>query len=102
MNTAGIYQIKGPFAAGTNVLTNILPKDGNTTKWARVGISIDTKDWMPLADAQNGFSFTINSDVIQMGRTCMYETSQPIRLDSIVFNQDAPESTIVNLIGYQD
>jgi hypothetical protein len=51
MNTAGIYQIKGPFAAGTNVLTNILSKDGNTTKWARVGISIDTKDWMPLADA---------------------------------------------------
>lgn len=100
MDISGVYQVKGPFKAGQNVVQKILKTDSNATyptSYARVGISINTKDWMPFKD----FYFNINSIKIQMGRSCMYETSQPIQIDSITFDEDAPASTIINLIGYK-
>lgn len=105
MKEAGIYQIKGPFTAGVNVIQSLLDSQDSSIN-VRVGISLDTKDWLPFGQTEEGFSFSIAgpklNTVIQMGRTCMYETDQGISIYSIVFNQDAPQSTIVNLISYQE
>lgn len=95
----GFYQIKGPFTAGQNALSDFFSQEGATSAKVRVGISLDTKDWIKLQD----FAFTITgttfSAIVQMGRTCMYQTDQGAIISSIVFNQDAPASTIINLVG---
>lgn len=98
MSTGGCYQLKGPFKAGTNILSSLYAKEGVSSPTLRVGISLNVKDWLAIPT----FSFTIveldRTALIQMGRTCMYESDDGIPVTSITFNQDAPESTIVNLV----
>lgn len=102
MKQAAIYQVKGPFKAGENAIASLLDKAGRAGK-VRIGISIDTRDWLPLSKGEQGFSFVItgptNTATIQMGRSCMYESDQGLYISSIVFNKDAPQSTIINIVG---
>lgn len=101
MREGSVYQAKGPFTAGENAIASVIKEAGSAGK-VRIGISIDTKDWLPLSDGE-GFTFTITGTgdpvTIQMGRTCMYESEDGLYVDSITFNKDAPVSTIINLIG---
>ena len=100
MKEGAVYQIKGPFKSGENVLSDIYSKEGATgAQRIRFGISLDEKDWLPLART---FSFTvtgIGSPVtVLMGRSHIYEIDDGVYVSSIAFNQDAPESTKVNFI----
>lgn len=98
MKQGAVYQVKGPFTAGENAIADIISKAGGAGQ-VRFGISLDEKDWLPLED----FSFVVtgptSTATIQMGRSCMYESDKGVYVTSIVFNQDAPESTIINVVG---
>ena len=62
-----------------------------------LGVSIDTKDLMPFgADETEGLSFKINGQLIEMGRTGMYETGDYIKISSLSFNKRTPASVIIN------
>lgn len=84
-----VGQIKGPFEANQNVFTS--------AQKVRLGISIDTKDLMPFGeDRVEGLSFKINGQLIEMGRTGMYETGDYINVSSLSFNKKTPASVIIN------
>ena len=107
---AGIVgQLKGPFQAGVNIFNGILDSQSQPMK---IGISIDEKDLLPYGKDEpktddpnqeyypTGFSFSISGVQIQMGRTGMYETDNPISVSSLIFNYNTPQSVIVNYVTY--
>ena len=94
MHEGKICQLKGPFKAGVNVL-------GSNTGTMKIGISIDRKDLMPFDNKKkysSGFSFSVNGELIEMGRTGMYESSGYTLITSLSFTYDTPESVIVNYV----
>lgn len=105
MRPGTIGQVKGPFNAGENAFARLFQEEGTNSETMRIGVSIDEKDFLPFGNTSaypNGFAFTITgtagSDLIQMGRTCMYETDKAIRVNSLVFENDAPQSVIINFV----
>lgn len=100
MKEGAVYQVKGPFKSGENALASLYTKEGvSGAQKIRFGISLDEKDWLPLAQK---FSFTVtgvDSPVtVLMGRSHIYETDDGVYVASIAFNVDAPESTKINFI----
>ena len=84
-----IEQYKGPFGQGYTLNLN-----GN----CKIGISISEDDFMRLgSENYTSFQFTINDQLIHMGRSCMYETDTQINDTKIQFPQGAPLSTIVDI-----
>ena len=114
---AGIVgQLKGPFQAGTNIFSDFL---NGTSQRMKIGVSIDEKDLLPYGKDKpktddpnqkyypNGFAFTISSGglnsssvFIRMGRTGKYETDDAVLIGSLVFQNDTPQSVIVNYVTY--
>ncbi len=108
MRAGTIGQIKGPFRAGSNAFAQLWSSQGTTSEKMRIGISIDEKDLMPFGDVDTyptGFSFIISGPnstaLIQMGRTGMYESDQPVQVSSLIFTSNAPQSVIINFVIYQ-
>lgn len=107
MRAGTVGQIKGPFQAGRNAFAQLWSSQGTTSEKMKIGISIDEKDLMPFGDVNTyptGFSFTIsgpnNTALVQMGRTGMYESDQPVQVSSLIFTNNAPQSVIVNFVIY--
>lgn len=107
MRAGIVYQIKGPFVAGANVLNNFLKKNGSTGENMKIGISIDSKDLMTYGDLTKyprGFDFIISGPagetVLQMGRSGMYQTDTPLWVSELSFPHGAPESVIVDFVIY--
>ena len=105
---AGIVgQLKGPFQAGVDIFNGSL-----SNQRMKIGISIDEKDLLPYGKDKpetddpdqkyypTGFSFSISGVQIQMGRTGMYETDDVIQVSSLIFNDNTPQSVIVNYTTY--
>ncbi len=81
MRAGFLGQVKGPFQGGKNALQEFYDKNNTSSEKMKLGISIDEKDFLPYGNEElypNGLAFTIvgpiNSVLVQMGRTCMYET----------------------------
>ena len=107
MRAGTVGQIKGPFQAGTNAFSELWNSQGTGSEMMRIGVSIDEKDLMPFGNTSiypTGFSFTIsggnNTTLVQMGKTCMYQSDQPVQVSSLVFTYNAPQSVIVNFVIY--
>ena len=108
MKPGTVGQIKGPFQAGQNAFAQLWQKQGTTLEKMKLGISIDEKDLLPFGDVETyptGFSFMVsgpnNTALIQMGRTGIYESDQPVLISSLIFTNNAPQSVIVNFVIYQ-
>lgn len=105
---AGIVgQLKGPFRANYNVFTELFTQEGTTSENMKIGVSINEKDLMPFGDEQTyptGIAFVIltpnQNTTVQMGRTGMYETDQPVQVNSLMFLNEAPQSVIINYTIY--
>lgn len=65
------------------------------------GVTINEKDFMKEKD----FSFSIEQDnniqIIQLGRTGMYQINKPI-IGSIIFPVDTPQSVKLDIIQIQE
>lgn len=83
-------QKRGPFRAGVNILPS-----GSLILF---GVSIDEKDWMKYGGPNDDFGFLLNGDLIEMGRSRMYEIDEPIKINSFSFKEDAPDGVIVDYI----
>ena len=107
MRAGVVNQIKGPFPAGQNVFQSIFAQDGSDSARMKLGISIDEKDLLPFGDTTlypTGFAFRISGAgdpvTVQMGRTGMYQTEEPLQVGSLVFLNEAPQSVIINFSIY--
>lgn len=107
MRAGTVGQLKGPFRANRNVFTELFAEEGTTSENMKIGVSINEQDLMPFGDEQEyptGIAFVISSPTetttVQMGRTGMYETDQPLQVNSLVFLNEAPESVIINYTIY--
>ena len=89
-----IEQFKGPFSAGSTIITS-----GNHCK---IGISIGQDDYYLLGSTagDRSFRFNIDGKQIWMGRTYIYETGEQVSSTSslISFPDGAPSSTIVDVL----
>lgn len=66
----------------------------------RFGVSISSQDLMPLIE-QRLLKMTLNGEIsIEIGKTGMYEITDPIQVYSLSFDIDVPASVIVNYIIY--
>lgn len=107
MRAGTVGQIKGPFRANYNVFTEIFREEGTNSEKMKLGVSLDDKDLMPYGEPQTypvGLAFVISTPTeqttVQMGRTGMYETDEPIQVNSLIFLHDAPQSVIINYTIY--
>lgn len=106
MTSGTMKQLKGPFPFGVNIFGN------DFSDKIKIGISLDQKDFLPFGYYDEGFSFTLQRSssqvLIQMGRTCMYESDEGINaITGLVFNKPngyqydyTPQSVIVNYVVY--
>lgn len=92
-----VGQIKGPFYANQEVAASIT----DTGQSVLLGITIGEKDFMTYPP-NNPFYFMLNNERIIMGRTCMYELSNPIQLTRLTFPLGAPASTIIDFVCLGD
>lgn len=104
MTPGMIGQLKGKFSKGKNVFETVFKQYDSDGENMKFGISLNERDSLPfgnIAVYPTGLSFTLNgSTVIEMGRTCMYETDEPTAVTSLSFNEDTPESVIINYVIY--
>lgn len=84
-----IEQFQGPFGTSYTI-----PLQKNI---CRLGISISEDDFMKNQD----FSFTLNGQTIQMGKTQIYEMEQPTVNTSLIFPDGAPASVLVNCVYHE-
>lgn len=96
METGIIKQYKGPFIEGYELILQ-----GN----CKIGISISEDDFMSWKAHKVGniwigqdFIFTINNQIIHMGKTYIYETDNQINNTKITFPGGAPLSLIVDVV----
>ena len=93
-------QLRGPFTAGENIKQTKMQND-NSSIYTFLGISIAEKDFMLFGKNEENetqpysLRFMINGEEFWIGRTQMYETSQEIELNSLVFPDGAPASTLI-------
>lgn len=101
MIKAGIIkQYKGPFQPGQELILN-----GN----CKIGISMNEDDFMSwkaykendIWKGQN-FIFSINEQIIHMGRTYIYETDNKINQVKLAFPDGAPLSLIIDVVYYDN
>lgn len=88
-NSGTIEQFQGPFEEGYEI--NFIPNI------CRLGISISEDDFMK----NQNFSFTLNGQTIQMGKTQIYEMEQPTVNTSLIFPDGAPASVLVNCVYHE-
>lgn len=105
MRAGTVGQLKGPFQAGQNVFSRLFSEEGTSSEKMKLGVSINEKDLMPFGNQNNyptGLSFIITTsagrNLIQMGRTGMYETDGAVQVNSLVFSSNAPQSVIINYV----
>lgn len=84
-----IEQFRGPFEQGTTISFN--------PNVCRLGISMSEDDFMKNQD----FSFTLNGQTIQMGKTQIYEMEQPTVNTSLIFPDGAPASVLINCVYHE-
>lgn len=74
--------------------------------FATVGITYDEKDPYFISTSEQYrykvFSFIINDTTIYMGKTDMYEITQPIQITNITFPEGVPDSIQINLCSYSE
>lgn len=72
--------------------------------FATLGITYSEKDPYFNLNSQDYkykiFKFIINGNSIYMGKTDMYEITQPININSISFPEGVPDSIQINLCSY--
>ena len=97
-----IKQQNGPFPLNYSISTDNKP--------CLIGISISQDDFMRLAIPKteqtegSNFTFKINSEIIQMGKTFIYQSGQAITDNPITINfpNGAPSSLKVNIVYYKN
>ena len=89
-----IGQVKGPIDSGTDIITSEGIQMGAKI---RFGVSVSPRDLMPIPD----WYFKVNDRQINMGKTGMYETDEPIAVSSLVFPMAAPISTLIDFVVYE-
>lgn len=95
MAKAGVIQeFKGPFKQELG--NTQLSISGN----CKIGISIGEDDFMSLGnqDFNRSLRVFINDNEVWMGRTYIYETGEQVNKTKIVFPNEAPASTIVDVV----
>lgn len=107
MRAGTIGQLKGPFQAGQNVFSSLFAQEGTNSEKMKFGVSINEKDLMPfgnLSSYPNGLAFNVATPIgtvlVQMGRTCMYETDGAVQVNSLSFINNTPQSVIINYVIY--
>ena len=91
MTVGDIIQYNGPFSAGSTL---------NLQGSCLIGVSIGEDDFMNLASTDHNFSFILNGETIEIGKTYRYETGQQINSAIIQFPTAAPESLKINAVYY--
>ena len=87
LTKGSIGQLQGPFT-----ITDVIYFNNVHVK---LGISIDEKDLMSYNDE---FIFAIDGENIKIGREGMYETDDPVRMNTLWFPEGAPASVLVEYV----
>lgn len=88
-----VGQIRGPFGMSEDIVSKLDLPIGYKI---RFGVSVDPYDMMPIPD----WYFEVNGAHIKMGKTCMYETDEPVIISTFTFPIGAPASTLVDFVIY--
>lgn len=103
MNNGTIGQVKGPFSSSENIITTRLGSL-SSDQTIKIGVTIGEKDWMQFGDKKKypkGFYFILNNTEIEIGRTCIYETDEPLCVSNLQFPYgDKVASLIVDYVVY--
>lgn len=90
LNYGAIGQLRGPFALGESFsFPNVK---------VRLGVCIGEKDFMKAGNPNdnNGYAIQINDQLIRLGRTYIYESTEDTDVTTLSFPQGAPASLIVD------
>lgn len=79
------------------------PSNITINSYAKIGISFNEND--PFFRTQNitqypQITFQIDNNDITVGKTNIYELTQPIHIGALYFNNEIPSSMIVDIFQY--
>lgn len=99
-NTINVFkQYKAPFPVGSDI--PIAFNGNNINTQIKIGFTIDEKDYMRTSNPQQNkaFSFILDGEEIQMGRTFIYEPGDKLSSGSTIrFTTSPPPSFTIDVL----
>ena len=94
------HQYKPPFE-NNQIRISTKVSDNVTIK---IGFTISEKDYMKTSNENRSFTFQINEDQIEMGRTFIYEPGEPLSSDCIISfpYQSPPPSFTIDVLEIRE